>query len=102
MSLGTSFTTLQDRPSVTNVDRIMGAYIPDTLHLEKMEGTNQTRAILEFLQKGFDEYYFVMDNFWDAKEIDSTERLLNAGRQYGIKNSYHSFTSLRRRSYEEL
>ena len=81
----TSFTTLQDRPSVTNVDRIMGAYIPDTLHLEKMEGTNQTRAILEFLQKGFDEYYFVMDNFWDAKEIDSTERLLNAADNTGLK-----------------
>jgi hypothetical protein len=81
----TSFTTLQDRPSVTNVDRIMGAYIPDTLHLEKMEGPNQTRAISEFLQKGFDEYYFVMDNFWDAREIDSTERLLNAADNTGLK-----------------
>ena len=54
----------------------MGAYIPDTFHLEDMEGRDQRIAILEFLEKGFDEYYFVMDNFWDVEEIESTERLL--------------------------
>src|SRR5215212_9137658 len=58
----TLFITLQDWPFVNNVKRIMGAYIPDTLHLEEMEGTHQNLAILEFLQQGFDEYYFVMDN----------------------------------------
>jgi hypothetical protein len=63
----------------------MGAYIPDTLHLEEMEGTDQTLAILEFLQQGFDEYYFVMDNFWDAREIESTERLLNAADNTGLR-----------------
>src|SRR5215212_9514213 len=53
----TVFITLQDWPFVNNVKRIMGAYIPDTLHLEEMEGTHQSLAILEFLQQGFDEYY---------------------------------------------
>ena len=41
----TPFTTVQDWPFVNNVKRIMGAYIPDTLHLEEMEGTDQTLAI---------------------------------------------------------
>jgi hypothetical protein len=81
----TPFTTVQDWPFENNVKRIMGAYIPDTLHLEEMEGTDQTLAILEFLQQGFDEYYFVMDNFWDAGEIESTERLLNAADNTGLK-----------------
>jgi hypothetical protein len=81
----TAFTTVQDWPFENNVKRIMGAYIPDTLHLEEMEGTDQTLAILEFLQQGFDEYYFVMDNFWDAGEIESTERLLNAADNTGLK-----------------
>ena len=81
----TPFTTVQDWPFVNNVKRIMGAYIPDTLHLEEMEGTDQTLAISEFLQQGFDEYYFVMDNFWDAGEIESTERLLNAADNTGLK-----------------
>jgi hypothetical protein len=79
------FITLQDWPFVNNVKRIMGAYIPDTLHLEEMEGTHQTLAILEFLQQGFDEYYFVMDNFWDAGETESTERLLNAADNTGLR-----------------
>jgi hypothetical protein len=81
----TPFTTVQDWPFENNVKRIMGAYIPDTLHLEEMEGTDQTLAILEFLQQGFDEYYFVMDNFWDAREIESTESLLNAADNTGLK-----------------
>jgi hypothetical protein len=81
----TAFTTVQDWPFENNVKRIMGAYIPDTLHLEEMEGTDQTLAILEFLQQGFDEYYFVMDNFWDAREIESTERLLNAADNTGLR-----------------
>ena len=81
----TLFITLQDWPFVNNVKRIMGAYIPDTLHLEEMEGTHQSLAILEFLQQGFDEYYFVMDNFWDAGEIESTERLLNAADNTGLR-----------------
>ena len=81
----TPFTTVQNWPFVNYVKRIMGAYIPDTLHLEEMEGTDQTLTILEFLQQGFDEYYFVMDNFWDAGEIESTERLLNAADNTGLK-----------------
>ena len=81
----TRFTPVQDWPFVNNVKRIMGAYIPDTLHLEEMEGTDQTLAISEFLQQGFDEYYFVMDNFWDAGEIESTESLLNAADNTGLK-----------------
>ena len=34
----TPFITLQDQPFVNNVKRIMGAYIPDTFHLEEHGG----------------------------------------------------------------
>jgi hypothetical protein len=71
-------TRVQELPFVQDEKKIMGAYTPDGLHLEDMNETNQTSAIWEFLKQGFDEYFFVMDNFRDAKEVESTERLLNA------------------------
>src|ERR687897_3054870 len=83
--INTHFTAVQDLPFVNNQKKIMGAYIPDTLHLEDMDGNDQGLAILDFLEKGFDEYYFVMDNFWDLEEIDSTERLLNAADNTELK-----------------
>jgi hypothetical protein len=71
-------TKVQELPFVQDENKILGAYIPDRLHLEDMNQTSQRLGILEFLQQGFDEYFFVMDNFRDAKEVESTERLLNA------------------------
>jgi hypothetical protein len=81
----TPFTKVQDLPFVDNEKKIMGAYIPDKLHLENMDGSDQTLAILEFLEHGFNEYYFVMDNFWDPEEVESTERLLDAADNTELK-----------------
>src|SRR5688500_4591587 len=72
--INTPFTAVQDLPFVNNQEKIMGAYIPDTLHLEDMDGNDQTLAILDFLEQGFNEYYYVMDNFWDPEQVQSTER----------------------------
>lgn len=83
--IGTSFTTLQTMPFPNNEEKIVGAYIPDTVRLEYMDEINQTLAILDFLQQGFSEYYFVMDNFYDPKELQSTERLLDAADKMGLK-----------------
>ncbi len=71
-------TKVQESPFVQHENKTMGAYIPDKLHLEDMNQTRQRLGILEFLQQGFDQYFFVMDNFRDAKEAESTERLLDA------------------------
>ena len=75
--INTPFTAVQDLPFIDNQTKIMGAYIPDRLRLEDMDGSDQRLAILEFLEKGFNEYYFVMDNFRDPEEVESTERLLD-------------------------
>src|ERR687891_1826198 len=83
--ISTPFTTVQDLPFVNNEKKIMGAYIPDTLHLEDMDGSDQRLAILEFLEQGFNEYYFVMDNFRDPQEVKSTERLLDAADNTELK-----------------
>jgi hypothetical protein len=83
--ISTPFTTVQDLPFVNNEKKIMGAYIPDTLHLEDMDGSDQRLAILEFLEQGFNEYYFVMDNFWDREQLESTERLLDAADNTELK-----------------
>jgi hypothetical protein len=81
----TPFTTIQDLQFVDNETKIMGAYIPDTLHLEDMDRSDQRLAILEFLEQGFNEYYFIMDNFWDLEDLQSTERLLDAADNTELK-----------------
>jgi hypothetical protein len=83
--ISTPFTRAQDLPFVNNQKKIIGAYIPDALHLEDMNGSNQTLAILEFLEQGFNEYYFVMDNFRDPAEVELTERLLDAADNTELK-----------------
>src|ERR671916_569031 len=81
----TPFTTVQDLRFIDNETKITGAYIPDTLHLEDMEVSDQSLAILEFLEQGFNEYYFVMDNFRDPEEVESTERLLDTADNTELK-----------------
>jgi hypothetical protein len=76
--------------------KIMGAYVPDRMHLEDMNGSDQTRAIWKFLEQGFDEYYFVMHNFVDAHEVESTERLLNAADYAQLKIVISFFYLLQR------
>ena len=84
--INTSNTTIQNIPFANNEERkIVGAYIPDTVRLEDMHGIDQTLAILDFLERGFSEYYFVMDNYEDPKELQSTERLLDAADNTGMK-----------------
>ncbi len=81
----THFTTVQDLRFIDNETKLTGAYIPDTLHLEDMEVGDQRLAILEFLEQGFNEYYFVMDNFRDPEEVQSTERLLDVADNTELK-----------------
>ncbi|MFL6385416.1 MAG: hypothetical protein ACJ712_10675 [Nitrososphaeraceae archaeon] len=80
----TSHTVVQTLPFLATEKKKLGAYIPDTLHLEDMKGEEQRLAISKFLQEGFNEYYFVMDNFWDPKELQSTERLLDVAEKTGL------------------
>ena len=81
----TSLTTTQNIPFSNNDEKMVGAYIPDTVRLEDKTGINQTLAISEFLEQGFSEYYFVMDNFDDPNELGSTERLLDAADNTALK-----------------
>ncbi|MDQ3835841.1 MAG: hypothetical protein M3270_02750 [Thermoproteota archaeon] len=83
-TIGISNTAVQISPFLATENKMLGAYIPDTLHLEDMNGEEQRLAILKFLQEGFNEYYFVMDNFWDLKELQSTERLLDVADKTGL------------------
>src|SRR5918997_6340948 len=81
----TPLTTVQYLRFMDNETKVTGAYIPDTLHLEDMEVSDQSLAILEFLEQGFNEYYFVMDNFRDPEEVESTERLLDTADNTELK-----------------
>jgi hypothetical protein len=83
--IDTSLKTVQSNPLANNEEKMVGAYIPDTVRLEDMTGISQALAISEFLERGFSEYYFVMDNFEDPNELGSTERLLDAADNTTLK-----------------
>jgi hypothetical protein len=83
--IDTSLKTVQSNPFANNEEKMVGAYIPDTVRLEDMTGISQALAISEFLERGFSEYYFVMDNFEDPNELGSTERLLDAADNTTLK-----------------
>ncbi len=83
--IDTALATIQNKPFANNEEKVVGAYIPDTVRLEDMTGIDQTLAISEFLEQGFSEYYFVMDNFEDPNELQSTERLLDAADNTTLK-----------------
>jgi hypothetical protein len=48
---GTSTTVQDPQPPAQSDKRILGAYTPDGLHLENMNGSLQTLVISEFLEK---------------------------------------------------
>ena len=80
-----ALSEMQAMPPVQDRNAIMGAYIPDSLHLEDLNSTAQFNSIQEFLSQGFNEYFFVMDNFNDADEMKSTERLLDTADSTELK-----------------
>ena len=68
--------------SITGIDKPVGVWGPfsnNGHNLEQLSGINQSRAISDIITQGFDEYYFVMSNFENPKQIDSTESLLQSG-----------------------
>ncbi|MGH9975741.1 MAG: hypothetical protein ACRD8Z_07890, partial [Nitrososphaeraceae archaeon] len=67
--------------SITGIDKPIGVWGPfsnNGHNLEQLSGINQSRAISDIIAQGFDEYYFVMGNFENPKQIDSTESLLQS------------------------
>ena len=67
--------------SITGIDKPVGVWGPfsnNGHNLEQLSGINQSRAISDIITQGFDEYYFVMSNFENPKQIDSTESLLQS------------------------
>lgn len=69
--------------SAKNVD--LGAWIPSHLYLETIDGDKQVNGINSLLSQGFDEYYFVMQNFSDNVERERTETLLKSADNTNVK-----------------
>jgi hypothetical protein len=64
---------------------IIGAWDRYQMPLEKIQGTNQRRAMETLLEQGFREYYFVMKDFNDSKIRKATERLLKSADKTDLK-----------------
>ncbi|HEY7695898.1 MAG TPA: hypothetical protein VH797_07355 [Nitrososphaeraceae archaeon] len=66
---------------ITEIDKPVGVWGPFSNsgnNLEQLWGNNQSEAISDIIMQGFDEYYFVMSNFENPKQFDSTESLLQS------------------------
>jgi hypothetical protein len=73
-------------PSSERKERItFGAWVPAQFSLEQMKGVNQTNALYTLSGQGFDEYYYVMRDFNNATETESTEALLKLTDKTALK-----------------
>ena len=67
-------SSLHMNSSIQKKDTVIGAWAPSNFRLEKMQDPKQVnKAILNLLQQGFSEYYFVMRDFNNASEVKATE-----------------------------
>ena len=79
-------SSLHMNSSIQKKDTVIGAWAPSNFRLEKMQDPKQVnKAILNLLQQGFREYYFVMRDFNNASEVKATEQLLKAADKTDLK-----------------
>ncbi len=68
-------------------DITVGLWTPmnNSFALQHLEGEEQKRAIDTLLNKGYQEYYYVMNNFEDPKSLKLTESLLKTANKTNLK-----------------
>lgn len=80
-------SNLVDNDDNDNNDLALGAWAPinNSLILQNLKGEEQRNAIESFLNQGFHEYYFPMNNFEDVESTRLTEELLNSAEKTSLK-----------------
>ena len=63
----------------------IGAWHPYRMPLEELHGSKQDKAIKALLEQGFNEYYFVMNDFNDSKAKRAVEKLLKSSDKTDLK-----------------
>jgi hypothetical protein len=63
----------------------IGAWDPYQMPLEELQGSKQDKAIKALLEQGFNEYYFVMNDFNDSKAKRAVEKLLKLSDKTDLK-----------------
>ena len=73
--------------SSTTLKQTIGLWTPmnNSFALQYLEGEKQKRAIDTLLSKGYQEYYFVMNNFEDPTSLKLTESLLKTADKTNLK-----------------
>ncbi|MGB7706204.1 MAG: hypothetical protein WBL64_02795 [Nitrososphaeraceae archaeon] len=68
-------------------DITVGLWTPmnNSFALQHLEGEDQKEAIDTLLNKGYQEYYYVMNNFEDPKSLKLTESLLKTANKTNLK-----------------
>ena len=68
-------------------DITVGLWTPmnNSFALQHLEGEDQKMAIDTLLNKGYQEYYYVMNNFEDPKSLKLTESLLKTANKTNLK-----------------
>ncbi len=72
---------------LNTMDMTVGLWTPmnNSFALQHLEGEVQKRAIDTLLNKGYQEYYYVMNNFEDPKSLKLTESLLTTANKTNLK-----------------
>lgn len=79
--------TISINKNITNHHLIIGAWVPlnNSLNIQYLKGEEQKNSIDTLLTRGFDEYYFSMNNFDDSQSTKLLEELLKAVKKTNLK-----------------
>lgn len=79
--------TISINKNITNHQLIIGAWVPlnKSLNIQYLKGEEQKNSIDTLLTRGFDEYYFPMNNFDDSQSTKLLEELLKAVKKTNLK-----------------
>ncbi|MFN2434197.1 MAG: hypothetical protein ABR515_02360 [Nitrososphaeraceae archaeon] len=74
-------------PEGTAENTTVGLWTPmnTSFALQHLEGVKQKKGMDTLLKKGYDEYYYVMNNFEDPKSRKITEELLDAANKTNLR-----------------
>jgi hypothetical protein len=74
-------------PEGTAGNTTVGLWTPmnTSFALQHLEGVEQKKGMDTLLKKGYDEYYYVMNNFEDPKSRKITEELLDAANKTNLR-----------------
>jgi hypothetical protein len=86
INMGNNINAITSREGA-NDNTTVGLWTPmnTSFALQHLKGAEQEKAMEILLKKGYEEYYYVMNNFEDPKSLKLTDKLLDTANKTNLK-----------------